>query len=418
MNIPFYIICSLIVFTPLARGSVHPWATTIIQMGVLLAAIFLIIENFSAKKISPPKTPMPKAPLNKPIAAIVLLCLLSYVFSNHKPFALEGVFMLFIYIAAYFITLSSVRTRKEQRTLVYVIISTAVLLSVIGILKRFDLNPFPWWIYPEIGLDHTSTSVSGVYVNRNHLAGFLEMAIPMLLVLFLTRQRTTEIRLGMVFLALFLLTTQAFTLSRGGWISTISAILFIAAVLLTQKNSVPKKIMVTIGISAIVISFFILSSLPVVERITTLTQQDQADNISGRMRCWQGVVNQIKDNLFFGTGPNTFTNAYPAWQIPGNAVLRRYAHNDYLHFIAETGILITPIMIFTLFIFFKSGFQKFKSRSRQKKGFALGAMASVFAILIHSFSDFNLNIPANALLFTVLAAIATINDHRNNQLKW
>jgi O-antigen ligase len=410
MNIPFYIICILIIFTPLARGSVHPWATTIIQIGILLAAIFTVMENFSLKKIS-----LPKAPMNKPIVAIIILCILPFAFSNHKPFAVEGFFMLLIYITAYYIALSCVRTRKQQRTLVYVIISTALLLSVIGILKRFGLNPFTWWIYPEIGIDHNFTSVSGVYVNRNHLAGFLEMAIPMLLVLFLTRQRTTEARLGMVFLALFLLTTQAFTLSRGGWISTISAVLFIPAVRLTQKNSVQKKIIVAIGISALVISLFILSSLPVVERITTLTQQDQASNISSRMRGWKGVVNEIKDNLFFGTGPNTFTEAYPAYQIPGSGYLIRYAHNDYLHFISETGILFIPVLLFTLIWFFRSGFQKLKSRSRQNKGFALGAMAGIFAILIHSFSDFNLNIPANAFVFTIIAAIATQNHQRKSE---
>ncbi len=348
--------------------------------------------------------------MNKPITAIILLCLLSLVSSSHKPFAIEGFFMLLIYIAAYFITLSSIRTRKEQRILVYVIISTALLLSVIGILKRFGFNPSPWWVYPDIGPDHASTSVAGVYINRNHMAGFLEMAIPLLLILFLTRQRAIEVKSGMIILVLFLLTTQAFTLSRGGWVATINAILFIAAVLLIHKDAVHKKIILTIGSVIIVVSLFILASLPVVERITTLTQQDPVDNISGRMRCWEGTINQIKDNPFTGTGPNTFAAAYPAYQIPGSAVLRQFAHNDYLHFTAETGILFIPVMIFTLFCFFRSGFQKLKSRSRQKRGFVLGAMAGIFAILIHSFSDFNLHIPANAFIFTVIAGIVTQNN--------
>ncbi len=341
--------------------------------------------------------------MNKPIAAIILLCLVSFFFSSHKPFAFEGIFMLLTYIGAYFVTVSSVRTRKQQRTLVYVIVSTAILLSVIGILKRFDMNPFSWWIYPEIHLKSGSNYVSGTYVNRNHLAGFLEMAIPFLLVLFITRKRSLETKLGMVFLALFLLITQSFTLSRGGWISTISTLIFIAVVLFVHKKSFQKRIIAIIGISAVVISLFIISSLPVIERVTTLTQQDQAVNLTGRIQCWKGVVNQISDNLFFGTGPNTFKEAYPAWQIPGTSVLRRYAHNDYLHFMSETGILFVPVLIYTLVCFFRSGFQNIKSQSRQKMGFALGAMAGVFAILIHSFSDFNLNIPANALVFTVIA---------------
>ena len=403
---PLYIIYSLIVFAPLARGSVHPWAVTIIQTGVILAAIFLIAKNFrqnhGGKKILFPDTPM-----NKPIAAIIVLCTVSFAFSEHKSFAIEGLFMLFIYITAYFTVQSGIKTRKQQRILIYVIISTAVLLSVIGILKRFGLyHLFPWWIYPDVGgITHTANSITGTYVNRNHMAGFLEMAIPMLLILFITRQRSSETKSGMIFLAILLITTQAFTLSRGGWISTINAILFIAAVLLIQKDHVHKKIILTIGTGIVIISIFILASLPVVERITTLTHHDPSDNITGRMRAWKGSVNQIQDNLFTGTGPNTFREAYPEYQIPGNAVLRRYAHNDYLHFTVETGILFIPVLIYTLFCFFRSGFQKIKSRSRQQRGLALGAMAGVFAILIHSFSDFNLNIPANALIFTIIAGM-------------
>ena len=54
------------------------------------------------------------------------------------------------------------------------------------------------------------------------------------------------------------------------------------------------------------------------------------------------------------------------------------------------------------------GFKKVSDPSRQTRGFALAALAAVLAILIHSVSDFNLLIPANALLFTVIAG--TIRD--------
>jgi len=317
--------------------------------------------------------------------------------------------MIFTYIAVFYITLSCVRTRKEQRTLVYVIISTALLLSVIGLFKRFGMNPFACWIYPDVGIEHTSSSVKGTYVNRNHMAGFLEMTIPILLMLFFTRQRTVEIKTGLISLTLFLLITQALTLSRGGWISTISAILFFAIVLL-KKKKVHRMMIVTIGMSVMIIFLFILSNKSVVERITTLIQQDLIVNETQRIKCWEGVIHQIKDNLFFGTGPNTFTVVYPFYQRPGNTILERYAHNDYLHFISEIGIVFIPIMIFILFIFFKLGFQQLKSRSRQKMGVSLGSMAGIFAILIHSFSDFNLNIPANALVFTIIAGLITQND--------
>jgi hypothetical protein len=54
---------------------------------------------------------------------------------------------------------------------------------------------------------------------------------------------------------------------------------------------------------------------------------------------------------------------------------------------------------------FQNGFEKLKSPSRLVRGITLGAMTGVTAILVHSISDFNLHIPANAILFTMLAAI-------------
>jgi hypothetical protein len=61
-------------------------------------------------------------------------------------------------------------------------------------------------------------------------------------------------------------------------------------------------------------------------------------------------------------------------------------------------------MLVLLYWFFRTGFIRLKSRSRQTMGITLGTMGAVVAILIHSYSDGNLQIPANALLFTALAA--------------
>lgn len=69
----------------------------------------------------------------------------------------------------------------------------------------------------------------------------------------------------------------------------------------------------------------------------------------------------------------------------------------------------------TLFCFFRIGFQNLKSPSRQTSGFTLGAMAGIFVILIHSVSDFNLNIPVNTFAFTIIAAIATKNYLRQSE---
>ena len=82
-------------------------------------------------------------------------------------------------------------------------------------------------------------------------------------------------------------------------------------------------------------------------------------------------------------------------------------HNDYLHFTAEVGLPLVFIFLWLAAVFYRRGLQKLRHPSRLIRGITLGALAGVTAILVHSISDFNLHIPANALLFTVLAALAT-----------
>jgi hypothetical protein len=62
-------------------------------------------------------------------------------------------------------------------------------------------------------------------------------------------------------------------------------------------------------------------------------------------------------------------------------------------------------MVWMIIALYRKGFKKFKNPSRLVRGSTLGALAGITAILVHSFGDFNLNIPANAILFAVLAAL-------------
>jgi O-antigen ligase len=227
----------------------------------------------------------------------------------------------------------SVRSRKEQRALVWVVVGTAAFLCVVGLLKRFDILVFAWWDYsPELKKGFGSTRLSGVYVNANHMAGFLEMAIPMMLGMFLTRSRPPEARIGMIVFVLFLIVCQALTLSRGGWTGTAVALVFMALVLLFKKGFVHKRLVATLLGGAVVIALIIMASTPVVERITTLTEGEVELSLTGRLTYWAGTRAMIADNLAAGTGPGTFTVAFPPYQVPGLAVLPRYAHSDYLQF--------------------------------------------------------------------------------------
>ena len=80
-------------------------------------------------------------------------------------------------------------------------------------------------------------------------------------------------------------------------------------------------------------------------------------------------------------------------------------HNDYLHFISETGIPLIAIMAWMIIGLYLKGMAKLSDLSRLIRGTTLGAMSGITALLFFSIFDFNLHIPANAILFTALAAI-------------
>jgi O-antigen ligase len=416
-NPVFIIVCLLIALSPLMRGSVHAWAQTVIQIMVVLGLILVVVEHLKGEKrrkkgkSSDSRNSRdglaPDRRLWWVIAPVAALGVWSTVMSPHPALALQGLIMLATYLGFFWLVVVSVRSRKEQRALVWVVVGTAAVLGVIGLLERYDVLTFAWWDYAgEVGKNHGSTRLSGVYVNSNHMAGFLEMAIPMMLGMFLTRSWSPEARIGMIALALFLIVCQALTLSRGGWTGTAVALVFMALVLLLKKGFVHKRLVGTLLGGVVVTALIIMASTPVVERITTLTQGEVELSLTGRLTYWAGTRAMIADNLAAGTGPGTFTVAFPPYQVPGLAVLPRYAHSDYLQFPAEAGILVIPVMLGLIFWFFRTGFTRLQSRSRQTQGITLGTMAAVVALLIHSYSDGNLQIPANALLFTALTAAA------------
>lgn len=396
----FWVVAGLLIFAPLARGSVHLWSGTIVQIFILTALAILIFKSLKTDALVFRKTI-----LSRPMSGLMVLVFVSVLFSSHKAFAFEGLFMFLSYVVLYYAVIDISRNRVLERQLVYVIIGTAFFIALIGILKRVDMNPFSWWIYPEMG-NYKSDYLAGVYVNPNHLAGFLEMVIPMTMVLFITRFRSLEQKFILASIVLVLFIAQAFTLSKGGWVSTIGAMVFLSLILAMSRQLGQKRLVTIIAVCAAV-GITVLAATPVVETVSTVTQAHPEDTLDNRLRIWQGASQLARENLILGTGPNTFAIAYPEYQVPGLPILSRRAHNDYLQFASEIGILCLPLIVLILYTFFRYGFITLKIPSRQKQGVTLGGMAGVFAILIHSFYDFNLYVPANAILFTVIAAIAS-----------
>jgi O-antigen ligase len=85
------------------------------------------------------------------------------------------------------------------------------------------------------------------------------------------------------------------------------------------------------------------------------------------------------------------------------------AHNDYLQLLVEMGALGLVTALWFLLTLFRSALRKLKSwPSDTNSAVTLAAMLGVMGILVHSFMDFNLQIPGNAALFYVLCMLCAM----------
>ena len=385
-------------FAALARGGVQGWAVTVIHMMTLLALTFLLVQKSFDWDWTWIKTP-----LDLPIAALIILAFFAVIFSSHRSTSFWAVLLLLNYLTIFYLVIHTVRSRAKLRKFVWLMLGTGIFLALFGLIKFSAIEIFPWFHYEDLPNFGALTSTYG---NPNHIAGFFEMAIPLVFGLLLADRRDQK---GLVlYLPIILLFGVALilSLSRGGWTCTMVGLVFFLGVLLFSKDFSRYRTVITVTCCSIAAVLVLLSSYPAVQELLTVRQVlEQAGGVEGRFQVSRAVLVMIRERPLLGFGPGTFPFTFFMFQPPATTGWYNMAHNDYVHFTAEMGILLPAIMTWMIVALFWHGFLKLRSPSLLVRGATLGSMAGVLAMLCHSYIDFNLHIPANGLFFTILVAL-------------
>jgi O-antigen ligase len=110
----------------------------------------------------------------------------------------------------------------------------------------------------------------------------------------------------------------------------------------------------------------------------------------------------------FGTGFGTLQEVFPKYETLYDGLVVNHAHDDYVELLADAGIIGGLLGAWFLALLFSRGAKSLKaSRSTLDLALHIGALTACVGLLVHSFSDFNFHIPANALIFMLLATLAT-----------
>jgi O-antigen ligase len=139
-----------------------------------------------------------------------------------------------------------------------------------------------------------------------------------------------------------------------------------------------------------------------------------SDPTTGRAHFWSVALDVIKAYPITGSGLGSFGVIYTRYDSRNGSFRLEQAHNDYLQTLSDGGIIGAALGLWFILMLFREGFARRETHDHFRRGVITGALAGCFAVLVHSFFDFTLHTTANALLFLILAALAT-QDRRVDQ---
>ena len=316
----------------------------------------------------------------------------------------------------FFLLFASFVHNDERRDVaVKVILAVCVLIALVGIGQTF------------IGKALWQRGSFGPFVNRNHFSGFLEMGVGLAGGLLIGRSVKRELLAVYASCLLILCAGIVLSASRGGMLALGAEILFLAVVavplVLGSGQRRPGKGAVLIrsvgamvlGAVAIVGSLFLVGSEGLVRNISQNTGEAESarpiEERFSRRDIWSATAMIVRDHPWLGVGLGAFQYAYPRYDPSSGAQRVEQTHNDYLQALVDGGMVGGLIALAFVVILFARGFIAAQTHHRRRRSIVLGALAGCFAIAVHSFVDFNLQITANAQLFLALAALATPPRH-------
>lgn len=399
MNYIRFGICALVAFSVAAHGGVEEWALAVLEIGASLLLLLWTLWIYFMQREQ-----VFISPLLPPLAAFAILVCFQWVFhqtasSYHTRMSLV---LLLSDLVLLFLAVQAFRTLQDMRGFVWFGMIFGFLVSIFGILQHVAFNGKIYW-FREM---HYGGIPFGPYVNRNHFAGFVELIVPLALVPLVLGRVRRERWLVVGLFAVVPIGALALSASRGGIISLGVELLVLASLMVMGKTAGKQMIA---GAVVLLVALLLVSWLGVnqlLQRFATLQSLEVSAGKRASMRrdTWRIFL----EHPIIGTGIGTLELVYPPYESLYDGKVVNHTHNDYLEALAETGILGGACCSWFLVTLALESWK----RIRQFNDTFAGALHSSGLVacsgfLVHSFVDFNLHIPSNALLFFLMAHLAT-----------
>ncbi len=394
-------ICAVLAGSVLAFGSADVWSISLVEIAsalLLLLWAFLFWRNADGA--------VQWLPLFWPLTGLIAIALLQLIFRVTAYSFLTRTDLLKVtsYFVIVFLAAQAFQTRESLSKLTWFLMLLCFGISLFAIAQHFTSDHQIYWMSEF----QVNADPFGPYVNRNHFAGFIELTLPTSLAMMafggVKRDRLALIGL----LALVPIGAIVLSGSRGGIIGFCFEIGMLFLLLRTRRRKSSGSRLMVAGIAALIALAFVawIGVGRAVEKFSALNAHEPS--VTRRLSMARGGLHMFAAHPVWGSGLGTLVAVYPLYETVYDGRLVDHVHNDYVEGLAETGILGGLCGVAFLWILFCNAKKNFfAEQGHFSRALHAGAIIAVSGMLLHSFVDFNLHIPANALLFLLQALLAT-----------
>lgn len=428
---------------------VYPYTSELFEFNkivVLYILTSIIIASFLADMVMKRKFEVRRTPLDIPlllflgsqgIATLISIDFRTSLLGYYGRFN-GGFISLLCYAFLYWAFVSKMEKRNVILSL-YSLFASSIIVSMYGIAQHFGIDKNIW-------VQDVQNRVFSSLGQPNWLAAWISALLPITWA-FLLRQATdiTIVKryMSLVWLSLstLLFITLLYTKSRSGILGLAIALvvffIFLSLKVLKHQlhilflKSFLASCLILFTISAVIgtpwtpsIMQGVKRQAPLVPEKSESTSLETGGTESGEIRkiVWKGAFEIWKNYPIFGTGPETFAFAYYQFKpLEHNYTsewdyLYNKAHNEYLNFLATTGIVGITFYVFLIGVTVYTFMQLVKTNGDNSE-ILFAFLSSYLSILVTNFFGFSV-VPVNILFFLLPAFAITFAAKTNTPVQY
>lgn len=407
----------LILFTPLAYGTVEYWSNFIFQVFAALLFLFSLMQvKFSDIKV---KKMLPFLPLMLftvyifmqivPLPRSILLflspkALESYLFTGFSENISVSLSLnrhatyteLIKLIALIMVFVSTIIYAKSEKKITFIINLILIMGFITALYSIIQGYAFPGYVYGR-----KFSAPYGTFVNRDHFGGFMGMLVPLAMSqIFISREMSKKILF--VFISAVIASASVLSLSRGAVISLlISIILFTLLLFIFARNKRNNLFFYVSFILLLSGLAFWLDWGPSIERFQGFVDLE-GGVLDPRLDIWEDSIPLAKDFKLFGVGLGNYRYVFPAYQKRYIYKFWRHAHNEYLEMLIDTGLIGMIFLASFFIIFYLKAFIVLVRFKGGGKYHIIGLISSSAYFFMHIWVEFLYRVTAIPLYFAVI----------------